>query len=250
MPIHFTYLLLAGAWHGAWCWERVAALLRSAGHTVLTPDLPGQGQDLTPHEAVTFDSTVERLVELVDEQHGPVILVAHSLAGVWASHIAASRPGKIVSILYLSALIPHHGESARQVASRAQARELAAYVEEEKHSVRVSFEAWPLFYHDCAPEDLEVARQSLRPQPLLPLIDPVSLPAYYWEVSRSYIGCLDDRVIPPARQAEMARQVDCSPVWWMESGHSPFFSHPGQLASVLQLLPAMYPQQDRHARWF
>jgi hypothetical protein len=32
-------VLVPGAWHGAWCWERVTPSLAAAGHKVLTPEL-------------------------------------------------------------------------------------------------------------------------------------------------------------------------------------------------------------------
>ena len=32
-----TFVLVHGAWHGGWCYARVAKLLRSRGHTVFTP---------------------------------------------------------------------------------------------------------------------------------------------------------------------------------------------------------------------
>ena len=42
------YVLVHGAWHGSWCWEKVVPLLRQAGHQVESLDLPGHGQDRTP----------------------------------------------------------------------------------------------------------------------------------------------------------------------------------------------------------
>ena len=39
-----TFVLVHGAWHGGWCYARVAALLRARGHTVFTPTLTGQGE--------------------------------------------------------------------------------------------------------------------------------------------------------------------------------------------------------------
>jgi alpha/beta hydrolase family protein len=39
-----TFVLVHGAWHGGWCWERVADRLRGCGHTVFTPTLTGLGE--------------------------------------------------------------------------------------------------------------------------------------------------------------------------------------------------------------
>ena len=36
-----TFVLVHGAWHGGWCWGRVAKLLRAEGHDVYTPTLTG-----------------------------------------------------------------------------------------------------------------------------------------------------------------------------------------------------------------
>ena len=40
-----TYVLVHGSWHGAWCWFKITARLRAAGHTVVVPDMPGHGRD-------------------------------------------------------------------------------------------------------------------------------------------------------------------------------------------------------------
>ncbi|MEZ4572354.1 MAG: hypothetical protein R2849_18965 [Thermomicrobiales bacterium] len=42
-----TFVLVAGAWHGGWCWQRVRPLLREAGHEVYTPTLPGSVSEST-----------------------------------------------------------------------------------------------------------------------------------------------------------------------------------------------------------
>ena len=39
-----TFVLVHGAWHGGWCWKRVAAGLRAAGHAVYTPTFTGLGE--------------------------------------------------------------------------------------------------------------------------------------------------------------------------------------------------------------
>ena len=39
-----TFVLVHGAWHGGWCWRRVADLLEAKGHKVFTPTLTGVGE--------------------------------------------------------------------------------------------------------------------------------------------------------------------------------------------------------------
>ena len=39
-----TFVLVHGAWHGAWCWRRVVRILTQAGHEVFTPALTGVGE--------------------------------------------------------------------------------------------------------------------------------------------------------------------------------------------------------------
>ena len=51
-----TFLLVHGAWHGAWCWEKVVVALEAAGHRAIAIDLPGHGDDPTPPENVTLAS--------------------------------------------------------------------------------------------------------------------------------------------------------------------------------------------------
>src|SRR4051812_44010913 len=39
-----TVILVHGAWHGGWCWDRVSHHLEAAGVRVLTPTLTGLGE--------------------------------------------------------------------------------------------------------------------------------------------------------------------------------------------------------------
>ena len=87
-----TYVLGHGAWHGAWCWRRVAEVLRAAGHVVFMPTLTGLGQrihlfrpDITIEDFATDVANVIEAEELRD-----VILVGHSLAGGPISVVAVS----------------------------------------------------------------------------------------------------------------------------------------------------------------
>ena len=50
------YILVHGAYHGAWCYAKIVPLLEAAGHTAIAVDLPGHRDNLVPLADVTLDS--------------------------------------------------------------------------------------------------------------------------------------------------------------------------------------------------
>lgn len=108
-----TFVLLHGAWHGGWCWERVARPLRTRGHRVTTPTQTGLGERshlLTPEvdiEVFVTDLVNHMLWEDLDD----VILVGHSFAGNAITGAAERIPERIRRLVYLDALIPESGRS-------------------------------------------------------------------------------------------------------------------------------------------
>lgn len=235
-----TYILVHGAWHGNWCWRYVKPLLESAGHTVLTPDLPGHGKgaSLTStdkgEKPITFEDYVACIEEVVAQAKSPIILVGHSLGGMVISQVAERHPDALTRLVYLTALLPHDGESAMSMLS-AQGETIPPDVFDftEGH-MHVRPEAIArLFYHDCAPADLYLAQKLVCPQPIEPLNATVSLSRNFESVPRTYITCGYDRVISPEQQQRLYTQTPCDQVFWLPSSHSPFFARPKRLASQL-----------------
>ena len=112
-----TFVLLHGAWHGGWCWDRVAPLLRDAGHEVHAPTLTGLSERahlLSPQ--VGLDTHVEDVVRLVDTLGlTDVVLVGHSYAGQIVTAVADRRPEAIARRVYLDAFVGSDGEAARDL---------------------------------------------------------------------------------------------------------------------------------------
>src|SRR5882757_3519107 len=105
-PYHLpmtTYALVHGAWHGAWCWERLTPLLQQAGHDVVTMDLPSEDG------AATFDSYADVVCAALTGCDDDVVLVGHSYGGNTVPLVAARRP--IRHLVYLCAMIPDIGRS-------------------------------------------------------------------------------------------------------------------------------------------
>ena len=97
-------MLVHGASHGGWCWEKVVPLLEANGHRVCAPDLPGLGNDPTPPANVTLADNVEKLSRLLDKMDEPVVLVGHSLGGITVSALAEARRRKLKAVVYLCAI--------------------------------------------------------------------------------------------------------------------------------------------------
>lgn len=108
-----TYVLLHGAWHGAWCWKRVTPVLRAAGHEVYTPTQTGLGERSHLLNAdVNLETFAQDLINvLVWEDLNDVILVGHSFAGNAITAVADRMPERIRHLVYLDALIPESGKS-------------------------------------------------------------------------------------------------------------------------------------------
>jgi pimeloyl-ACP methyl ester carboxylesterase len=97
------YVLVHGAWMGAWAWDDVAAGLRAANADVAAVELPAHGADTTGLEGATLDAYVAKVRAAVDAAGGPVILVGHSLGGVVVTATAELAAPSIAKLVYLGA---------------------------------------------------------------------------------------------------------------------------------------------------
>src|SRR5690348_12166926 len=107
------FILVHGAWHGAWCWREVVPRLRACGHAAVAIDLPGHGEDSSPPEMVTLADYVTRLIEAVDPLEEPPFVVGHSMGVI--SQLAEQVPERIRALAFVSALLPPSGSSMMQM---------------------------------------------------------------------------------------------------------------------------------------
>lgn len=107
-----TFVIVHGAWTGAWSWKRVVERLRAKGHVVHVPTLSGLGErshlntlpiNLTTH----IDDVVN---EILFHDLGNVVLVAHSYGGIVATGVIERIKDCIASVVYLDAFVPNDGQ--------------------------------------------------------------------------------------------------------------------------------------------
>jgi len=232
-----TFVLIHGAWHGAWCWHKVTPLLQARGHTVLTPDLPALGVDRAPLPSATLQSYADRVCVTLSACSESVYLVGHSMGGIAITQAAEAMPHKVKTLVYLTAfLLP----SGRTLLEEAQADTGSAVLPNlvfasDQSSATVKSDAIrDVFYADCSPSDLALAQTLLVPQAAAPFATPIQSTAERWgSVPRVYIECTADRAISLATQRSMQARLPCKRVLTMSTSHSPFLSAPEALAEHL-----------------
>jgi pimeloyl-ACP methyl ester carboxylesterase len=112
-----TFLLVHGAWSGGWDYARVDASLRTKGDIVYRPTLTGLGERVhLSNENINLSTFITDIVNVIryEDLHN-VILVGHSFGGMVISGVAEQVPDRISQLIYLDAMVPNDGESARDV---------------------------------------------------------------------------------------------------------------------------------------
>ena len=217
-----TLLLVHGAFHGAWCWDRLLPELSSRGVKARAVELPFT--TLADDEAAVVAE-----VEALAAQGEQVVLLGHSFGGVVISGAGAQgsvpRPG-VAHLIYLAAVLADPGGGVAIDPSPGMA---ALRFEGDRARIDPGGSA-DAFYHRCSEQDAAWATEHLRSMPADLLSTPSS--AFAWQVLPStYIVCDDDRMVGPEAQRRMAARATSSIE--ISSEHSPFLSCPAALADVL-----------------
>ncbi len=231
-----TFLLVHSAWLGAWQWNTVKQLLIEAGHNVITPDLPGHGVDLTPAKDITMQDYVDCIVNLVDKQEEPMILLGHSFNGITVSRVAEVRPEKIKSIVYLAAFLAPAKSSFVSMIEGVEgsvAVENFYFSDDQSCALVKASEMHQAFAHDISEEVFAKANSFILPEPARPLFYELEITDKNWgAIPKYYIECTLDKAIPVAIQRAMY-DGKVEKVFSLETSHTPNFSQPKELANIL-----------------
>jgi pimeloyl-ACP methyl ester carboxylesterase len=224
-------VLVHGAWHDTWCWERVIPELRRRGHAARAVALPkawGAGTQ-----------AYERAIDRAISSPADTTLVAHSASGLVAPAVAGRR--RVKELVLVTALMHVPGYSWQvQVAAQKSAQRTEVFeqalgrilIDAQGNSSWRAQDAAELFYNDCEPADAASASQRLRAQDMTiftetaPLTPPEVVPT-------RYVLCSQDRAIGRDWAIRTAREQFNATLEEFNASHSPFWSRPADLVDLL-----------------
>jgi pimeloyl-ACP methyl ester carboxylesterase len=168
------------------------------------------------------------------------MLVGHSMAGMVIPKVTELAGARIAHVVFLAAvvlptgtsLLEHHLPPASRQVFGGLARSGGGLVQ---YPAGMEHSRWMSDLPAGDPRAVD-ALVRLTPQPARPWTERVDLRRFQaMTVPRTYIRCLRDVAVPPARAAEYAARLGVTPID-LDADHGPMLSQPDALARVLEAL--------------
>lgn len=216
-------VLVHGAWHGAWAWDALRPELPDV--ETIAVDLPSSGPD--PRSLGTLDDDVAVVRAAVAAVGGPAVVVGHSYGGVPITEALDGADG-VVRLVYLTAMMMDVGQTVVGSLRGTWPSWWDVHQDEGYIDTR---NPEGFLYGDVDAGVAEAAVARLGHQSLVAYSTPLTVAA--WKtVPSTYIVCDEDAALAPRAQEKMAERA--GRVRHLPSAHSPFLSHPEDLAALLR----------------
>lgn len=227
-----TFVLVHGAWHGGWCWRRVADLLHKRGHQVFTPTMTGLGERSHLLDAkITLATHVTDVVNVIKwESLKDIVLVGHSYGGVVISGVAEAMHDAIGSIVFLDAFVPESGDSLAAKASQPVREAIAGLVQKGETAMKpVPAAVFRVNENDRAWVDAKCT-----PHPLATLTDKITLSgAYERTPKKAYIRAKGYPSVPFDGYHDRLKANSAWRVYELACGHDAMVDMPDRLTEIL-----------------
>jgi len=238
-----TFVLVPGAWLGAWAWDSVTTALWEAGHTVYPVTLTGLAEraaDGGPD--VDLDTHIADITALLDrEDLHDVVLAGHSYAGIVVTGVADRRPDRVARVVYVDSGPAPDGVSSSEFGPPDARAETAKRVAAEGDGWRLAPSSFdptddPTNLAGLTDEHLATLRGNATDHPYATMTQPLALTGAGDSVPRTAICCtfpLDAvRSMIDSGNPFFAGLRDATLVA-LPTGHWPMFSEPEALTELL-----------------
>lgn len=228
--------------HGAWAWEGLVRRLEKDGHRAIALDLPGHGRRAHERARASVDGYARAVADvMIQAGVARGIVVGHSMGGMVIPKVAELVPARVTHLVFVAAVVLRDGESLLGAQIPAPNRPLLEGLARAGGG-SVQYPAaveWARWLNDLPPGDPRVvdALARMTPQPLRPWVERVDMQRFYaMRVPRTYVRCLRDNAVTPARAAQYAARLGVVPID-LDCAHEPMLSAPDDLAAILQKIP-------------
>ncbi|MEO2129979.1 MAG: alpha/beta hydrolase [Microbacterium sp.] len=222
-----TVLLVHGAWHGSWCWDPVASILRERGFDVRTVDLPTVHHPNRAELGLADDAAA--VADAIAAIDGPVTVVAHSYGGVPTTQ-GAGDP-RVRHIVFIAAFVLDEGESLLASVGGVA----PDWWQVDGALTTAGSDAQPpqsLFFGDLDTQTADSTSQRLQAQATRPFLEEVTMVAWRGRPT-TYIVTERDAIFPVFAQEALAARSE-SAIHRLDTSHSPFLSRPIAVADIIE----------------
>lgn len=236
-----NFVLVHGAWHGAWCWQRVLPALMRAGHRTHAVTLTGLGDRAHLLSAdITLETHITDVMQTIEaEELRDVVLVGHSYAGMLVTAVADRMTPRLSHLVYVDAVVPKPGEAwgSTHAPTTRNAR-----LEAAKASPLNAFPAPDPAVFGLSGDDYDWVKRRQTPQPAQPYEAALQFDEQrVASLPRTFISCVApslgtiDAIRPRVASREFwgGAWLSGSRVVEMRTGHDPMITAPGELVDIL-----------------
>ena len=225
------FVLVPGAWLGAWAWKEVTPLLEKEGHSAYPVTLTGMGERVhLATKDVGMETAIQDVLNVIKYNDlDDFVLVGHSFAGKVVAAVADRVHEKVEKVIYVDAFRPEKVRTpqggfdpTREFGSPPQGGTAIPLTEEIidriGKDVRGSNRKWMM--------------SMATPWPIRLATDPITLSKNYDEVKEAYVFCslsgdpVDEIIAGKWGKLE-------GPYNLIETGHWPMITKPEELAKDL-----------------
>lgn len=224
------FVLVPGAWAGAWLWDEVVEYLRTKGHEVHSLTLSGL-DDGGESSAVNLRTHVEDVESYIrDRGLNSVVLVGHSYSGIVVGQVASLGRVPVQHTIFIEAFLPVSGQSLLEMSGLP--------IEEEKTAISNNNGMWPSPSREelesqpkLNQDQISLLASKQKPHPGKTVTEPAQLGSPLSEISATFIA--HEGWLSSSREQDLLKELKASEHWQfrqIDGGHWPMLSIPQELS--------------------
>ena len=235
-----NFILVHGAWLGAWSWERLVEQMEAARESrdvgeVLPLELPGHGQRFEDEiRLITMEHYIQSVVTPIQVKRlYDVVLVGHGFAATFLPQAAMQLADRVKRVVFIAGELPPEGSMVSDRLSLWEKVMLWVFKAGEKGFRFPDFIFKGMLCNGLDGRSTDEVLSRLVAEPFLPWKTPVFREGFVGKFPITYVVLTRDKAIPPRLQRLYSQTVGSPNIEELDAGHGVLFSHPREIASIL-----------------